>query len=85
MEVDVCDPRTRTFEFHTIEGPFPIRVVYQCEPSGDGTLFRMNLTGLSDGAITAFMFKALPLLIKPMMRRQYEGELATLKSKIEDS
>ena len=24
MEVDVCDPRDGAFEFHTIEGPYPI-------------------------------------------------------------
>ncbi len=83
MEVDVCDPRDRSFEFHTIEGNYPIRSQYLCQPSGDGTLFRMTRTAYSDSAFTSIMFAITGFISKPMMRKQNQAELVKMKSVIE--
>ena len=83
MEVDVCDPRDGSFEFHTVEGNYPIRGQYLCEPSGDGTLFRMTRTAFSDSTFTSIMFALTGFISKPMMRKQNLAELAKLKSVIE--
>ena len=83
MEVDVCDPREGAFEFHTIEGPYPIRTQYLCQPTGGGSLFRMTRTAYSDSAFTSFMFNLTGLISKPMMRRQNLKELEKMKSVVE--
>ena len=83
MEVDVCDPRDGAFEFHTIEGPYPIRTEYLCQPSGNGTLFRMTRTAFSDSTFTSIMFKVTGFISKPMMRKQNQKELDKMKSVIE--
>lgn len=79
MEVDECDPRERVFRFHTAEGKYPIRVRYSLQDLEGSTLFRMTLTGLSDSAVTAFMFKFLGFALKPMMRRQYRKEIDEIR------
>ena len=79
MEVDVCDPREMEFMFHTAEGKYPVRKLYACHRSGNQTLFRMTLTGLSDGPPTAFMFKFMGFIIKPMMRKQNRQEVEKVK------
>ncbi len=83
MEVDACDPRDGTFEFHTIEGNYPIRSEYLCQPSGNGTLFRMTRTAFSESAFTSLMFKLTGFISKPMMRKQNLAELVKMKSVIE--
>ncbi len=79
MEVDVSDRREMEFSFHTVEGKYPIRKLYACHRSGNQTLFRMTLTGFSDSLPTAFMFKFMGFMIKPMMRRQYRKEIEKVK------
>ena len=83
MEVDVCDPRNGSFEFHTIEGNYPIRTQYLCQSSGNGTLFRMTRTAFSDSTFTSVMFALTGFISKPMMRKQNMGELTKMKSVIE--
>ena len=83
MEVDVCDPRDGSFEFHTIEGNYPIRTQYLCQPSGNGTLFRMTRTAYSDSTFTSIMFALTGFISKPMMRKQNLAELVKMKSVIE--
>ena len=83
MEVDVCDPRDGSFEFHTIEGQYPIRTQYLCQPSGSGTLFRMTRTAFSDSTFTSIMFKVAGFISRPMMRKQNQQELDKMKSVIE--
>ncbi len=83
MEVDVCDPRDGSFEFHTIEGNYPIRSQYLCQPSGSGTLFRMTRTAYSDSTFTSIMFILTGFISKPMMRKQNLAEVAKMKSVIE--
>ena len=83
MEVDVCDIRDGCFEFQTIEGNYPINTQYECQRSGDGTLFQMTRTAYSDSTFTAIMFHLTRLISKPMMRKQNQSELIRLKSVIE--
>ena len=83
MEVDVCDPRDGSFEYHTIEGNYPIRSQYLCQPSGNGTLFRMTRTAFSDSTFTAIMFAITGFISKPMMRKQNQNEIEKMKSVIE--
>ena len=83
MEVDVCDPRDGAFEFHTIEGNYPIRTEYLCQPSSNGTLFRMTRTVFSDSTFTSVMFAITGIISKPMMRKQNLAELTKMKSVIE--
>ena len=83
MEVDVCDPREGAFEFHTIEGNYPIRAQYLCVESGNGTLFRMTRTAFSDSTLTSIMFILTGFISKPMMRKQNRAELEKLKSVVE--
>ena len=83
MEVDVCDPRDGVFEFHTIEGPYPIRGEYLCQPSGNGTLFRMTRTAFSDSTFTAILFAITGFISKMMMRKQNQQELDKMKSVVE--
>ncbi len=83
MEVDVCDPRDGSFEYHTIEGNYPIRSQYLCQPSGSGTLFRMTRTAYSDSTFTSIMFILTGFISKPMMRKQNLAEVAKMKSVIE--
>ena len=83
MEVDVCDPRDGAFEFHTIEGNYPIRTEYLCQPSSNGTLFRMTRTAFSDSTFTSVMFAITGIISKPMMRKQNLAELTKMKSVIE--
>ena len=83
MEVDTCDPRDGAFEFHTIEGNYPIRAEYLCQPSGNGTLFRMTRTAFSDSTFTSLMFTLTSFISKPMMRKQNLAELVKMKSVIE--
>ena len=83
MEVDTCDPRDGAFEFHTIEGNYPIRGEYLCQPSGNGTLFRMTRTAFSDSTFTSLMFTLTSFISKPMMRKQNLAELVKMKSVIE--
>ncbi len=83
MEVDVCDPRDGSFEYHTIEGNYPIRSQYLCQPSGNGTLFRMTRTAFSDSTFTSIMFVLTGFISKPMMRKQNQNEIEKMKSVIE--
>jgi hypothetical protein len=83
MEVDVCDPRDGVFEFHTIEGNYPIRTQYRCQPSAAGTLFRMTRTAFSDSIFTSIMFVLTGFISKPMMRKQNQKELEKMKAVIE--
>ena len=83
MEIDTCDPRDGAFEFHTIEGNYPIRTEYMCQPSGNGTLFRMTRTAFSESMFTSLMFTLTGFISKPMMRKQNLNELAKMKSVIE--
>ncbi len=83
MEVDVCDPRDGAFEFHTIEGNYPIRTEYLCQPSSNGSLFRMTRTAFSDSTFTSIMFAITGIFSKPMMRKQNLAELTKMKSVIE--
>ena len=83
MEVDVCDPREGSFAFHTIEGNYPIRSQYQCQPSGNGTLFRMTRTAFSDSKFNSIMFAITGFISKPMMRKQNQAEVEKMKSVIE--
>ena len=83
MEVDVCDPRDGSFEYHTIEGNYPIRSQYLCQPSGTGTLFRMTRTAFSDSTFTSIMFVLTGFISKPMMRKQNQNEIEKMKSVIE--
>ncbi len=80
MEVDVCDPRDGAFEFHTIEGPYPISTEFLCRPSPKGTLFQMTRTAFSDSALSTIMFILTGLVSKPMMKRQNQLELEKMKS-----
>ena len=84
MEVDVCAPRDGAFEFHTIEGNYPIRGEYLCQPSGNGTLFRMTRTAVSNSTFTSLMFILTGFISKPMMRKQNLAELVKMKSVIEN-
>lgn len=79
MEVDTCDLREMVFEFHTVEGKYPIRCRYSCYPSDDHTLFRMTRTAIADSAFTSFMFKVTGFMSKPMMRKQCRREAEKLK------
>lgn len=83
MEVDVCDPRDGAFEFHTIEGNYPIRTEYLCQPYGNGALFRMTRTAFSESKFTSLMFTLTGFISKPMMRKQNLAELVKMKSVIE--
>ena len=83
MEVDVCDIVDGCFEYQTIEGNYPIRAKYLFRPSGNGTLFQMTRTAVSDSAFTAIMFHLTRFISKPMMRKQNQSELVKLKSVIE--
>ena len=83
MEVDACDSRDGLFEFHTIEGNYPIQTEYLCQASGNGTLFRMTRTAFSDSTFTSIMFAVTGFISKPMMRKQNLAELEKMKSVIE--
>ena len=83
MEVDVCDPRDGSFMFRTIEGNYPIRSQYHCQPSDTGTLFRMTRIAYSDSVFTSIMFAITGFISKPMMRKQNQAELEKMKSVIE--
>ncbi len=83
MEVDACDPRDGAFEFHTIEGNYPIRTEYLCQPSGNGTLFRMTRTAFSESTFTSLMLTLTGFISKRMMRKQNLAELVKMKSVIE--
>ncbi len=83
MEVDVCDSRTGEFEYHTIEGPYPIRSEYLCQSVGKTTLLRVNRTALSEGMFTSIMFALTGFISKPMMRKGLQAELEKLKPVVE--
>ena len=84
MEVDVCDPRDGAFEFHTIQGPYPINTEFMCRPSPKGTLVHMTRTAFSDSLLSAIMFILTGLISKPMMKKQIQLELEKMKSVAED-
>ena len=74
MEIDAAEPGRR-FAYHTVEGPYPIRVDFTLAPSGRGTRITFKQEALSDSASSGFMFGLFGWALKPMVRKVLRKDL----------
>ena len=76
-EVTELEPGER-LGMRSVAGPFPMRVVYEWEDAGDGSLMRIR----ASGDASAFYRLAGPLLGRAV-RRGIAGDLARLRAAVE--
>ena len=72
--------RPRHVHTHIVEGPYPIDGTWTFEPDGEGT--RVHF--VAEGELRGAMRFAAPLM-KPLMRRQFAGYHAKLRSNVEST
>ena len=74
----------RRLAFEAREGPFPFVGRLELTRRGSrATEVANTLSAGSDHIFTAFMFRFLPFIVRPMMARQLRKELSQLKAILE--
>lgn len=81
MEITGSDPG-RKFEYHTIEGKYPIEVTVELMPSGTGTKIAYTQNALSDSRVTSLAFIVTGWLARPMMRKSLRKDLEKMAESV---
>ena len=74
MEVDAAEPGRR-FAYHTVDGPYPIKVNFALAPTAAGTRITFTQEALPDSMVTGFMFATLGWAFRPMVRKVLRKDL----------
>ncbi len=72
-----------SFQYKTIEGPYPIVAHFTLRPSGDGTTMTYNQTAYSDSFMAALGINLTRWIAKPMVRRMLRKDLEKLRAIVE--
>lgn len=76
-EIEEYEP-PRRLAMRSVEAPFPMTVVYELDPAGEGTLMR-----ISTGGDTGGFYKLAAPLLAAQVRRGVAGDLRKLKEILE--
>ena len=84
MEITVAESGSR-FEYHTVEGPYPIEASFILESSGNATVVTYSQNALSDSKLALIGFMLTGWFAKSIMRRTLRRDLGKLEAMVESA